>query len=371
MRLCHFSDSHLGAGESHPRRGESGLTLRQEDIVNSFIQAVDKIIELKPDVCIHAGDLFNSIRPANKILAVAGQQLYRLAVTHRIPTIVIAGNHDSPKQAHVDAALRIYSGIENLHVAANCAFKEILIGDARFVAIPHDNDPVEMKETLEMSRPDSSCRYNVLITHGVAAGMPQFSMAELGETELPVGAMERFDYTALGHYHNFTQVAERVYYAGSTDRLSLSERDAAKGLVEVTLGSFSVMFHELTTRPMIDIQPIDATGLRGDQLADAITQRLSEVGVDEKIARLTITGITPETLKTIPPQFFREIRQSSFALDIRFERASSKKETPQFGRAAIGSLDMEFARYLETANIQGVDRQKLLAEAQQYLSIEE
>ncbi len=105
MKICHFSDSHLGAGENHPKRGATGLTLRQEDIITSFIEAVDKIIAIKPDVCIHSGDLFDSVRPLNRIMAIAGQQLYRLAEEHGIPTVIISGNHDAPKQPHVGAAI--------------------------------------------------------------------------------------------------------------------------------------------------------------------------------------------------------------------------------------------------------------------------
>ncbi|MFQ6009334.1 MAG: exonuclease SbcCD subunit D, partial [Candidatus Zixiibacteriota bacterium] len=118
MKLCHFSDSHLGAGESHPKRGESGLTLRQEDIISSFIEAVDKIIAIKPDVCIHSGDLFDSVRPLNRIMAIAGYQLHRLAEEHGIPTVIITGNHDAPKQPYIGAAIDVFKQIDNLYVAA-------------------------------------------------------------------------------------------------------------------------------------------------------------------------------------------------------------------------------------------------------------
>jgi len=58
MKICHIADTHLGAGSNHPKRGTSGLTLRQEDILHSFVEAVDRIIQIRPDICIHSGDLF-------------------------------------------------------------------------------------------------------------------------------------------------------------------------------------------------------------------------------------------------------------------------------------------------------------------------
>lgn len=371
MRLCHFSDSHLGAGESHPRRGTSGLTLRQEDIVNSFVLAVDRIIDLKPDLCIHSGDLFHAVRPANKILAIAGQQLYRLAVTHRIPTVVIAGNHDSPRQSHLDAALQIYAGIDNLYISADSSLGSFAIGEANVFAAPHLHEAAAMKEMIRSSAPDLSRRFNILVTHGVASGMPQFSMMELGEMELPTESLSRFDYTALGHYHNFTQVAPRVYYAGSTDRLSMAERDAAKGFVEVDLATQQVTFHELTTRPWIDLPPISAAGLRGDQVAASVERAVAALRPEDKIIRVTITDLTPEILNTIPPQFVRELRQTAFSLEIRMEKAAPAATLSQFGRAAFGRLDEEFARYLADSGIGGPDKAALLADANRLLAPDE
>jgi DNA repair exonuclease SbcCD nuclease subunit len=84
--------------------------------------------------------------------------------------------------------------------------------------------------------------------HGVAAGMPEFSMADLGEQELPVDLMDRFDYTALGHFHNYCQVGKRAWYAGSTERLSQAERDTAKGFLEIDLDPLTVKFHQVHTR---------------------------------------------------------------------------------------------------------------------------
>jgi len=196
MRICHFADSHLGAGENHHRQGKSGLTVRQEDIINSFVEAVDKIIALKPDICIHAGDLFHTVRPYNRIMALAGQQLYRLAEENGIPTIIIAGNHDAPKQPHIGAALEVYRQIDNLYVAVESKLHVFEVAGAKIFALPHCLTTAILKRELEKCKPDPQARYNVLVMHGVASGMPEFSMADLGEQELPVDVMGRFNYTA-------------------------------------------------------------------------------------------------------------------------------------------------------------------------------
>ena len=371
MKLCHLSDSHLGAGENHPRRGKSGLTLRQEDMITAFCEAVDKIIDIKPDLCIHAGDLFHTVRPMNRVMAIAGEQLYRLAQENGIPTVIIGGNHDTPRQAHIGSALDVYRRIENLHVAAGGEVEVFKIGDCKCHALPHCLTTDAQSEQLARCLPDPNAKYNVLIAHGVAAGMPEFSMADLGELELPLDILDRFDYAALGHFHNFCKVSVRAFYAGSTERLSQSERDAAKGFAVVDLEPLKVSFHEINCRPMVDIAAIDATGIRGDELARILREQVEQVQAGDKIVRVSVTGVSEETLKTILAQEIAALKQNSFALDIRFEKEKAEDDTPEFGRSSIGRLDVAFVEFLDTVELAGFDRDRLKREALQYLAVEE
>ncbi len=371
MKVCHFADSHLGAGSGFPRKGKTGLTLRQEDIINSFTEAVDKIIAIKPDLCIHAGDIFDSVRPLNSIMALAGEQLHRLATLAGIPTIVISGNHDAPKQPHVGAAIDVYRQIENLHVVSRGRLETITIGEVLIHAVPHCLTGQILQEEIARCRPDVSMKYNILVAHGVAAGMPEFAMADLGEQEIPIACLNEFDYVALGHFHNYSKVARRAYYSGSTERLSQAERDTAKGFLEIDMEPFSVRFHEVHSRQMVSIQAIDATGKRGDQLAEIIKEKIEQVNSSDKIVRVKVEGVTEETLKTLPSDVIAELKQKSFSLDINFQKAENNESNDSFGRTAIGRLDKAFFEFLETADLKGLDREKLKTEALKYLEMEE
>ncbi|MBD3258727.1 hypothetical protein GF377_09865 [candidate division GN15 bacterium] len=369
MRLCHFSDSHLGAGENHPRRGETGLTVRQEDFVNAFIAAVDRIIQLKPDLCIHSGDLFHTVRPINRIMAIAAEQLHRLAAEAGIPTVIIAGNHDAPRQPRVGAALEVFTRIENLHVAASGQLEVFELEPAIVYALPHCLTPASVQDQLAKCQPEreSSSKHHILVMHGVAAGMPEFSMADLAEQELPLDVMARFDYTALGHYHNSVQVGSRAWYAGATERLSQAERDAAKGFIEVTLDPFDVVFHELSVRPMVDMKPIRASGKHGGEVVEEIRRELSQVDSGDKVVRVTVSGVSPETLRTIPPEAIAELKDRAFAVDIRFEKEKVADDGATLGKSALGRLDKGFIEFLETTDLEGVDRERLVAKALEYL----
>ena len=373
MRICHFSDSHLGAGENHPKRGESGLTLRQEDIINSFIEAVDAIIAIKPDICIHSGDLFHTVRPSNRIMAIAGEQLYRIAQLNGIPTVIISGNHDAPKQPHIGAALEVYGHIDNLYVSAGIGLEIFTLNGSKLFALPHCLTTRIQQEELARCRPDPDAEYNILIMHGVAAGMPEFSMADLGEQELPLDLMNAFDYTALGHYHNYTQVAPKAYYSGSSERLSQAERESPKGFIVADLAqdSLKITFHEVACRGMVDIQSISAVGKRGDELVSLIKEKVEQIDSSDKIVRVKIEDVTEETLKTLPREIISELKRKSFALDISFQKAQTDDANRQFGRSAIGRLDTGFISFLDSVDLEGFDREKLVADALKYLSDEE
>jgi len=347
------------------------LTLRQQDIIDSFIQAVDAIIEIRPDVCVHSGDLFHMVRPSNRIMAIAGEQLHRLAGRESIPTVVIAGNHDAPKQAHHGAALQIFEHIDNLYISARSKLETFDIGPARFFALPHCLTPRVLSEQLSLCRPSSDVQYNVLVLHGVAAGMPEFSMADLGEQEIPLDRLEEFDYVALGHYHNHTRVATKAYYAGSTERMSQAERQFAKGFVVVDVEPLKIEFREVRCRGMVSLPVIDASGKRGDQLAAIIRESINQVDSSDKIVRLKVEGVSEETLKTIPVSVITELRQKSYSLDITFEKKKSADEALGFGRSAIGRLDAGFLQFLEMADLRGFDRERLKKEALGYLAEEQ
>lgn len=366
MRLCHVSDSHLGAGAGHPRRGESGLTLRQEDLIRSFEAAIDRIIALKPDLCIHSGDLFHQVRPLNTIMAIAGRALYRLADQAGIPTVIMTGNHDAPRQTHIGPALEVYRQIRNLYVATESRLHRFTFGDTVVTVLPHCLTAGVQKAALADCRPDPGAKHNILVLHGVVAGMPEFSMADLGEQEIAPELLEPFGYVALGHYHNFTQVGSRTFYAGSTERLSQAERGSAKGVLEVVLEPFSVVFHEIPTRAMVDLPAIQAAGKRGDELAEEISRKLAEIDSPDKIVRLTIAGVTDELLGTLPSGALDRLRKENFQLDIRLEKESP--EAPiAFGRVVGQGLEQKLIEFIRSSELKGFAPDRLVDLARQYL----
>jgi DNA repair exonuclease SbcCD nuclease subunit len=96
VRLAHISDTHLGyrtAGRPEP---ETGRNQRTADVDRAFTHAIDDILHQQVDLVIHSGDVFHHARPTWQSMRHFIRQMRRLEQAH-IPTLVIAGNHDTPR----------------------------------------------------------------------------------------------------------------------------------------------------------------------------------------------------------------------------------------------------------------------------------
>ncbi len=336
-------------------------------MIGAFCEAVDKIIALQPDLCIYSGDLFHSVRPLNSIIARAGEQFYRLAEEKGIPTVLIAGNHDAPKQPHIGAAVDIFRQIDNLYIASRGELEIFELTGRRIFALPHCLTTADLAREIEKINLESDLSDDILVAHGVAAGMPEFSMADLKEQELPLTLLDRFGYAALGHFHNFCQVSKHAWYAGSTERLSQSERTSEKGFAVVEFDPLRVKFECVTSRTMLDLPQIDASQKRGDELATLLIDTVEAAKAENRIVRLNVTGVSDEALKTIPAAVITELKEKSFDLNIRFTRESADEDAPQFGKTSFAHIEQGFLDFLLSANLSGYDKDRLRKEAVRYL----
>ncbi len=70
MRLVHLSDLHLGF-RNYQRQTPTGVNQREADVAFAFRKAIDKTIELRPDLILVGGDVFHSVRPTNSAIVDA------------------------------------------------------------------------------------------------------------------------------------------------------------------------------------------------------------------------------------------------------------------------------------------------------------
>jgi DNA repair protein SbcD/Mre11 len=345
MRIVHFSDTHLGFQTYRAIDPATGLNQREADVYDAFRQAVDLILELKPDAALHSGDLFNSVRPTNQALTVAFEQLTRLGAAG-IPLVVISGNHSLPRVRGTASVFRLFDLPEFplIHPVYKSAYEKIRLGDLMVHAVPQCQTDEDLHTQLELAAPDSSAPYNVLMLHAAVAGVPEFSMGEFSEQVVPEQYLRPdYDYIALGHYHRKSGVRPNAYYAGATERLTFGEVDQEKGILEVDLATKAIKFHQLKLRPMRDLPHVDATGLDAEALQAAIESTIGNA--DGSIARLTVENISPETQNALDFNRLKDLTKLATHLEIRYNRAEDAA-VETINVAPIGSLSEELRDYL-------------------------
>ncbi len=369
MRIVHISDTHLGFSAYSKLDASEGVNQREVDVYTAFQQAIDKALELKPDAVIHSGDLFDTVRPQNRAIDFALRQLLRLSQAG-IETVIISGNHSTPRLRETGNIFRIFEHLEHLHPVHESGISRITIGDMCVTAIPHSVSP-SLQDIVPLAKPVEGSKFNVLVLHVGILDSNSYKMDEFNEQNVPLSSIsDGWDYIALGHYHKYSKVRSNAYYSGSTERLGFGEADQQKGIVEVDLDSGKATFHPLQIREMVDLKPVDATGLASSEILGKVKDVLSSSGIDDKIARLVITGVSSDAYKSLDVSAIRRMGGSALHFELKVDRAEAEGQQ-QVGDIHIGLLADEFKKYIAKLDYPDDRKRKLMDLGARYLSREE
>ncbi|GAC1652395.1 MAG: hypothetical protein NVS4B3_14510 [Gemmatimonadaceae bacterium] len=331
LRLVHLSDLHLGFRQ-YQRLTPGGINQREADVAAAFRRAVDKTIELRPDVILFAGDTFHNVRPTNPAIVHAFQQLTRL--THALPqalVVLVAGNHDTPRSSETGSILRLFAPL-GIHVVEGRARRlDFPDRSLSILAVPDG-----ASATRPALVPDAASQYNVLLLHGEVEGMLSSAVATGERAAVAITLEElaapRFSYVALGHYHVFRQIAPNAFYSGSLEYTSpnawgelAEEREMrlpGKGLVHFDLAARAHQFHHLpSARALHDLPPISARGKSARELDIAIHAAVEgcDGGIDDCIVRLLVRDIPRHIARELDQKVLRDYRRRAlhFHLDTR------------------------------------------------------
>lgn len=370
MRLIHLSDSHLGHSKYSALNGESGINQRELDIYAAFAKAIDKIIELGPDLVLHSGDLFDNVRPSNRAISFALEQILRLKAAG-IPLVIIAGNHSMPRMREVGSVFRIFELIGGVHPAYKGVHQKIMVKGAAISAIPHCLTEDDFKRALAEAASDPTAKYNILMLHAGFRGIKEFSMEEPGEQIVDQSELKSgFDYIALGHYHGFTKLSKNAYYAGSTERLSFNEIGQDKGLVEVSLNQDDpkIKFHPLKIRSMEEIPPLDAHDKGPDEIIEAIRRAIEAQDISNKIMRLKIRNISSTSFTSLDSKEIKRLIAPALHFEMRYV-VEGEESAVQMMDGATQNLTKEFENYLSKVAITNkLNRDDLLETGKNYLN---
>lgn len=382
MRLVHFSDLHLGFRQ-YQRQTPTGVNQREADIAVAFRKAIDKTIELQPDLVLIGGDVFHSVRPTNAAIVDAYKQFSRLV--EMLPDsmiVMIAGNHDTPRTSETVCILGLFKRL-GIHVVVGeperIHFRD---RDLSIFAIPSGVRPTPKID------PQAGVRYNVLLLHdeveGVIRRFGTIAEREAGELKLSDLGCDRWSYVALGHYHVYHRYAPNAYYSGSLEYTSTNiwgEAEEAidkriesggKGLIEHDLDSGRHQFHAIPlARSVINLPELSGVGLSAAELGMAIrkTVEACEGGIDDRIVRLVVRDVSRHVLRDLDHRTIREFKRRAlhFLLDARRPQPHRTEASGAPGRRT--SLTETVRAMLEQRELTpGIDRAALVDLGLRYLT---
>lgn len=340
MKILHTSDWHLG-------RTLHGYSLI-EDQAYMLDQLIEYMIQEKIELLIIAGDVYDKSLPNEEAVALFNHFISQVIGRLEIPTVIIAGNHDSNTRIHFGSEL---FASKHLYIVGECekGYQQVTIEGSETIdvyLIPY-MEPAYVREIAgdeTIKRHDDAMRYltrqiekekndraTLLVVHAFVAGGDlsdsERRLCAVGTAEM-VGAdcFKPFTYTALGHLHKPQAIgSEHIRYSGSLLKYSISEANQPKCFVklEIADGKLTAL-EEVSLKPKRDLKivqgPIEAIVKAGAQLGeeerqDYVYAKIESKGTEDVVGLLK--QIYPYTLgaefvmnKTISKD--RESKQSEF-----------------------------------------------------------
>jgi exonuclease SbcD len=323
IKVLHTADIHIGIENYGYINPNTGLNARMEDFLRSFDIIIDHAINNDFDMVIFAGDAFKVQSPNSTQQREFAKRVYRLAKA-KIPTILLAGNHDLSNRYGEATSMDIYGTlkIDNVHVVEKPQFLPILTksGLVQVIAIPYvsksallTNEDYRTKTVEEIEKilvkkiDDLITKYIITADQAVPlvltfhVGIDQATIG--AEKDLMVGksfsiplsvvARKELDYVALGHIHKHQVLCPKppVIYPGSIERVDFGEEKEEKGFVVIDLekDNTTYEFIKLPARTFITIK-VDVT--ESEDPNKDIIEAIQKKDIKDAIVRLKYEATT-------------------------------------------------------------------------------
>jgi exonuclease SbcD len=337
-RIVHTADWHLGARLMDCERHEEHRAFLDWLLL--------QLVELRPDLLIVAGDIFDVAAPSQEALRLYYTFLSRLNDAVKCQTLILGGNHDSPATLHSpDTVLRalnvrvvatppadLTEAVLEFDHAVVCAVPYLRERDVRTAAPGQSADEVatairtgitdHYRAVFALAQSKAAGRLIVGTGHLTAVG------SEISPSERTIhignlGAVEArcfdgFAYTALGHIHRPQSVGgdARVRYVGSPIPLSFAEVDLLKEIRVIDINGTALTQRAIPIpvfRPLLRLTTTAATlgvdlaphqGVEGTPMLPWVELTVTDCRAHPDIARQVreaATSLRLHVLKVLPP----------------------------------------------------------------------
>lgn len=268
MRIVHTADWHVGKVIND----YSMLNVQQ----HFFSQFIEDLKELKPDMLIIAGDLYDRSIPPNDAISLLNKVLCIIVLELKIPTFIIAGNHDSKERLSFLGDLLTKSG---LHIAGNITKipKKVSLNNSNIYMLPYlephnikqffpENEIKTSQQAIDLYSSEILANLdqnaiNILIAHGNFGCYDDANETNVGGSDyVNASLFLPFDYVAFGHLHSYRRVSENMVNAGSPLKYSIKPATSKKSFTIVDIaekGSITISTKEII--PLHDIVVLEGS----------------------------------------------------------------------------------------------------------------
>ena len=253
MKIVHCSDLHLGKRLSGTK---DYVTKRYMDFFNAFATFVDKVEEIKPDVCLIAGDIFDKKEINPDILSKTEYLFKRLKDNVKKDIIAIEGNHDNSRI--LEESWLEYLQEQNILKVFyyNRDFDEknyLKIDDINFYPVGYPGFMIDEALT-KLSEKLNPQEKNIVIVHTGISGSTN-TLPGLVSTSILDLFKDKAIYIAGGHIHSFTTYPKEKPYFFVSGSLEFSnvqnEKSDKKGFILFDTDTLNYEFIELEHRKRI------------------------------------------------------------------------------------------------------------------------
>lgn len=253
MKIVHCSDLHLGKRVSG---NKDYVKKRYMDFFNAFATFIDKVEEIKPDVCLIAGDIFDKKEINPDILSKTEYLFKRLRDNVKKDIIAIEGNHDNSRI--LEESWLGYLQEQNILKVFyyNKDFEEknyLKIDDINFYPVGYPGFMIDEALT-KLSEKLNPQEKNIVIVHTGISGSIN-TLPGLVSTSILDLFKDKAIYIAGGHIHSFTTYPKEKPYFFVSGSLEFSnvqnEKSDKKGFILFDTDTLNYEFIELEHRKRI------------------------------------------------------------------------------------------------------------------------
>lgn len=322
MQIFHFSDTHLWISLEN--------TTREEDFYKNFEFVINEILQKKPEIVIHSGDLFHTSKPSNKAISVVVENFLKLEKAG-IKVIIIAWNHDTPRLSLTTHPFEIFKSMENFYVFYEPEIKNIEISWINFVVLPHIHDENIFKEELKKAGNFLKENIkNIFISHfGISAKeydeyTDEISWINITLEEL--NTLKKFDYVALWHYHKQFNIWN-MCYPGSIEHTSFNQKNYKIWYNIFDSKTLKKESFELPSRPMIDLWEIDCKEiLSTKELIEYLEKNIDTKTLKDAIVKVVLVNITNKLILEFDEKLFLNFFSKTFYFEYKKIKFQENKE---------------------------------------------